>query len=684
MGVCDACDGTKNDNETPNNKNTIQKEKEDKNQEDLEEDKNEESFGSFGLDDSDEIDKRIILELANTKYKVFFNKAFGKNYYEKYITFLEAYSKIFELSFHLKTTFYTLSFIEVKNIIEGSKKKENECLISDTFYDLVVNNKKKYEQMNHYYNYKSFQEIYKIFLELGDLHVEIIISLINIYIYSKKINIDNLTYSFIKYFRDIGFCIKIFHFSLNDFLLKQIFEGYDYSVDIRIEHFLNLLDNLSSKSVFPPDLLNLAAKSTRIKDTIILGDKHFRNYIRELNLPSKRIYELDDDRLEPFFKNPYKENNKYIITKYFVICDENSEKKYLDKFNILSSKYGFAYLFLIYLKNEKLSNVIHCLIKEEKSIIYIYDDAELFEIYKENNEQLKPSLLIYLNQYKYFGKLKKDLLYIDVIDFKSTSEDGWDLFEFDKVNFNFRLTITLGNFNAFVNEVLISMIESYKENNSLDIFCKYYSNYFFLRLQQEFFMNMTAYAKMFLYAYTSEEGDPHKNLYCIINDDLRSSIPEKITRHFHLIKLIGGLIKTKRLKCFNGTVYRASFLKNELIKKIKIGLTITNSAFWSATKKLSVAKKFLNENHKNALIITEGLNNNVDIHLEEISKYPNEEEVLFLPFCTFKIESFDMIKEGKLIYYKLVLKSDSDSSLIKPLSEETIKVLNNEQYKCNC
>ena len=87
---------------------------------------------------------------------------------------------------------------------------------------------------------------------------------------------------------------------------------------------------------------------------------------------------------------------------------------------------------------------------------------------------------------------------------------------------------------------------------------------------------MTAYAKMFLYAYTLEEGDPHKNLYCIINNDLRSSIPENVNRHFDLIKLIGGLVKNKSLKSFNDTVYRATFLKDELIQKIKIGQTMIN------------------------------------------------------------------------------------------------------------
>lgn len=190
---------------------------------------------------------------------------------------------------------------------------------------------------------------------------------------------------------------------------------------------------------------------------------------------------------------------------------------------------------------------------------------------------------------------------------------------------------------------------------------------------------MTAFAKMFLYAYTLEEKDPKKNLYCILNNDLRSSDASKINRHQELIKLIGGLIQAKKLKSYNGNLYRATFLKDELIQKIKVGLTMVNSAFWSATKKESVAKKFLKQNYKNAMFITKGgLKNNIDIHLEKMSRYPDEEEVLFLPFCNFKITSFEKVKEGNKDYYKLILENLSESSLIEPYRERIIKTFDFE------
>ena len=112
-------------------------------------------------------------------------------------------------------------------------------------------------------------------------------------------------------------------------------------------------------------------------------------------------------------------------------------------------------------------------------------------------------------------------------------------------------------------------MESYKEKDYLEFFMKYYSNYFFLTLQPQFLVNLTAYAKIILYAYTLEGGDPKKNFYCIMNNDLRSTNPDKIIRYLDIIKLIGGLIQNKRLKSYDGNLFRASFLKDELIKKFK-------------------------------------------------------------------------------------------------------------------
>ena len=189
-------------------------------------------------------------------------------------------------------------------------------------------------------------------------------------------------------------------------------------------------------------------------------------------------------------------------------------------------------------------------------------------------------------------KSEKELMYDRIEDLKSTSEDGWDLFGLKKDSLCFNYSVTSADFWVFIRHIIGHFIDAYKDHNSLDIFFKYYSNYFFINLQPELVVNMTAFAKMFLYAYTLEEGDPNKNLYCIVNDDLRSCQPQKVNRYIELIKVIGALIKMKRIKSYTGYVYRASFLKEELIKKIRIGQSpIRNIKYFSFNKIIN--NKFL-------------------------------------------------------------------------------------------
>ena len=592
---------------------------------------------------------------------------FGKNK-ENYRKFLEIYEGIFRLTNYLKTTFYTLSFETVKDVVESIDPDEITPIISYKFFSFILSIEKKVDK----YDYIEPEDIYKAITELvlvnTDFQTEVITSALSFYMLNDEFNDNNINCSLMKLYQDIGFCIKILYYTLNAFILHDRF-AYQYNKDLRVLYYINLFENCSYRNEFDPELLKIATESARIKDTIIIGNEQFRKKIIDLNLPSDRINELDDSKLYSFFQNPYFEEDEYKIVKYFVICeDEDFDKKYFDEIKNLSCLYGFAYIFIVYLKNKKLQDIKNIL-KQQRSIIYVCGDNELFEIYKDNNEKLRPRLREYIPEnftfYKKLMNKNKKFLNKEIKEMKSTSEEGWDLFELKNERFHFGMRLESERYNDFIRHLLGTFIEAYKAHDSLEIFFKHYSNYFFLTLQPEFIVNMTALVKMFLYAYTLDEGDPDKNLYCIVNNDLRSSDASKINGYIEFIEIIGGLVKYKRLKSFDGYLYRATYLKDDLIKKIKPGLIIVNSPFWSSTKKESVAKDFLKENYKNTLIIVKGgINNNIDIHIEKVSRFPEEEEVLFLPFCNFKIKSFDKVKEDNLSFYKLELEGVSDGSLI--------------------
>ena len=627
----------------------------------------------------------LINNNINLNKGIYGDFVFGFNNILKVQDFLDVCKIIFQISLELPTTYYTFGYTDVKEIMNGLEKRLNPPIISDKLFNFVTNNSFNIMKYKNYPNI--YKAIYEIFIKENDYGVdfqtEIIISTLKFIMLNSKFEEKNKTCALVKLFQDIGFCIRIFYYSLKSHLFKDRF-AYEYDFDIRVLYCLNLMENLSYNKEYPYNLLKLATESARIKDTIILGNSEFRMYIKYLNLSNERINDLDDFMLENFFQSPFLEKKKYKVVKYFIICQyEDYEKRYLQKFKYLSSKYGFAYLFLVQIDVIKFVKVKEDL-KVQNSVIYFFDEDELREIYKDNNERLRPRLREYIKEnYTSFKleniKCEEMMIYDKIENLKSTSEDGWDLFKYKKDSIYFNVSLVSANFQDFIRHIIGHLIDAYTDHNSLEIFYKYYSNYFFLSLQPEFVVNMTAFVKMFLYAYTLEEGDPNKNLYCIVNDDLRSCVPEKVNRYIELIKVIGALVKMKEIKSYNGMVYRASFLKDELIKNIKIGETIINSAFWSSTKKESVARKFLKGSHKNALIVTEGeLINNIDIHSERISKYPDEEEVLFLPFCNFRVISFENVYEGNLRYYKLVLKSVSQTSLIEPYIQMHINRFNCE------
>ena len=114
------------------------------------------------------------------------------------------------------------------------------------------------------------------------------------------------------------------------------------------------------------------------------------------------------------------------------------------------------------------------------------------------------------------------------------------------------------------------MYKVYKENNCLDLYLKYYGNYFGADFIVEEGGSTIISSKLFLFAYTLEE-DNGKSFYSLMNNDLRSGDSEKICRYLPSIRAIYDLVRTDYLKSYAGEVFRATYFKKELIDEIKPG-----------------------------------------------------------------------------------------------------------------
>jgi len=173
--------------------------------------------------------------------------------------FLNVFTAIFQLTWKLPTTFYTLSYEEIKKIIEDIKSNVNPPIISDKLYSFIINSKNKIIECNNSQNiYKS---IYELFLDNTEFQKEIIISALKSVIGDPNFNI---TCALIKLFQDIGFCIRILFYKIKSLVLKDIY-CYEYEFDRRILFFLNLIENLCYEKEYPADLLKFELKHQELK-----------------------------------------------------------------------------------------------------------------------------------------------------------------------------------------------------------------------------------------------------------------------------------------------------------------------------------------------------------------------------------------------------------------------------------
>jgi len=191
----------------------------------------------------------------------------------------------------------------------------------------------------------------------------------------------------------------------------------------------------------------------------------------------------------------------------------------------------------------------------------------------------------------------------------------------------------------------------YKDHNSLDIFFSQNCSYFGWKLYPDLIENSFNYARRILYMYCREESPSQKSLYRIINDDLRTRDPYKIYRYINLLALINELIEGQILESFEGIVYRATKLDENLIMKLVPKTIMINTTFWSTSKDFNIADTFMkSQQWRNSFIICKTVKNNIDIESENLNPY-NEKEVLFLPFNEFRVEKISSkIKYGKKIF----------------------------------
>ena len=483
----------------------------------------------------------------------------------------------------------------------------------------------------------------------------------------EKLDIEKFSkyYQIKNFFRDIDFCLYLFMlnivvalnaFPLSSEICQNIKKEKRY-INYRYYTLHLIKDNITPDN----EQQKIFNNAIKYNDTIVIGDKNFLDLINKMNLPCKNKYYINKKEILSFFEKPKKIDNKYKVCKYFIIMNEKDGIEYLETFTYIANENALDLVLIIYIQNKKIKIDKKILQASLIPIILTYCEKDILNYYNDHFDRLREMNIKYFDRNEFLNeaygtsyKLPK-FPKIDETKIIKEEDNGWDMKR--NLDLNIFDLIKIENvFGCFRTDIFErNMYKVYKENNCLDLFIKYYGNYFGSGFIVEQGGSNITFLKNILYAYTLEESNG-KSFYSLMNNDLRSGDSEKICRYLPMIRMIYDLINEDYLKSFSGDVYRATYFKKELIDEIKPGVKMFNSSFWSSSKKLSVAKKFLFQYKKNILLHTKiKKGNNIDIHLERLSQYPHEEEILFLPYCYFEIKSFKKVKENNFEYYDLEL-----------------------------
>jgi hypothetical protein len=349
-----------------------------------------------------------------------------------------------------------------------------------------------------------------------------------------------------------------------------------------------------------------------IKDFLVLGNFIFHSKIKsiEKNIDKDSIGYLSIEKVENYYKELIYNSAYKKISFFVIISDEYYDKNDIE-LNLLFNQLGIIPYYIILVENE------------DKTLISLYS-------IKRNGVSI-PILTYCLNDIINYLKnyFNTDLLNNIILD--NHKELGRNM----------------GNINT-------NLYKTFKDKNEKDLFLTKYCKYFGFSLRQEFDLSPLVFGKSILYAYSLQESG-RNSFYDIINTDLRSGNPKKICRYLELISFLNQLIKNKEICSFSGIVYRGTFLNSNLIKELKPGKRIINTTFMSTSKDYKVAKEFLmNKNFKNAFLIIDAKNKNIDI--EDLSFYGNEKEVLFMPFSQFEIMELKKTNTFDKLVYEIKLK----------------------------
>ena len=568
------------------------------------------------------------------------------------------------LSLYFSTYKYLLNLIsynEIKNLLSEDITPEkytdlyNKSVyeISDKLYEKIMNNESILNQKESLKNLQIFAIIFSFF-----------------FLCRKRAKGFIEFYQVINFYRDIDFCLKYLILSIlsifkdcKSIFYNDLYSAFNYS-DYRIcriflQYGIEFENN--KKFTLSEEVQKTFDNSLTIKDFIVIGDNNFynkiNNSIENKNFSIDSIKNLTANKISDYIKQKSlidsrkKEKNCRVIFFYNLIINFDDFKKNINKICLIEAELGVSFNVILFIEDEKNILIDKMIVKMNLiPIIIVYSEEDLI---KYLSKKIKLNIIENIKEI-----LENDPEFIDFhkleipkINFNENNnedyQDGcFELAETFDINLIKNKIIRKHTDNIFDSGAIAYYLYlTYGDNNALDIFFKFASLYYSFSNDPENIYLEICGVKRILYMYCREESVGKKSLYYMLNYDLRTRNPAKIYRYLELIAFINKLIENEELGHYEGNVYRATKLDEKMIVKLEPGSIMINTTFWSTTKDIKIADRFLKRNKwRNALIQCKTIKNNIDIDFEHLN-YFGEKEVLFLPFTEFRVEKIIIEKK---------------------------------------
>ena len=505
---------------------------------------------------------------------------------------------------------------------------------------------------------------------INDFHNILIKILI---IEEEKINL----FKYIECLSDFDFCLQlifdILHEKGNSKIAKEIIvQMMNTSRRLGLLPYFYDIDEYNKTKIIKNSELNEKQinqfnEGTKINNILVIYESEdFMNSIKSLDLPykEKNIEYIKKNELDNYFleKNEMKETS-FRIMKYYIITNIQIANELYNTFNFYIYNYGYSLVFVLLCQQNSLISKYLFLSGLKLSCICLYSFESIKEYFNDIKNVYKNIFALNLNELKdsikEANKYKNNQIFIPM---KATEEadNGFDIIkDINPCFFISNFLIRSSNLCSLMS-FIIGMYELYKEKDGLDIYFDKYSKYLGVTSCFEEQISNNPFVKQVIYAYTREEEKNRAgevlSFYCLINNDLRTGEFKKIGKYMPLLYIIKECIFSNTISTYNKTIYRGTGLKFDFIKRLKVGTRIFSPCFWSCSKNKDVALNFLkNYENKNAILILErNKDNNIDIDIEKLSFYPEEKEVLVIPFCSFEIKKIKLVFDTKE-YYEITL-----------------------------